>query len=122
MVRRVIAFILVSSVIIFYVDKQIAMSKHRDHLMRAEVFKDAFNRNVQAGATIATVEEYLERARVKWFASVSAFGTFTEIRMEVASGRSPDWRCRAESVGVIAKFKDDFLIETAVAAWSDDCF
>jgi len=118
---KIVGLVVAAVALWFYFDKRNAKGVHEQNLFKAAAFEREFDGRIQTGATRTTVEEYLERTGLKWYSSLSEFGNVKTISIEVMKGKSPEWYCGNESVGVIAHFCDDKLKETEVAAWSLDC-
>lgn len=91
------------------------------NIKKAEAFKREFDGRYQAGAPVGHVEAYLESTGKRWVPGFATHGHVSEIRVTVATGETPVWYCGEESVGMVAHFKDDVLVDTAVATWNLNC-
>jgi hypothetical protein len=97
-------------------------------MAKARTFKDAFDRDVKAGASFDEVLRYL-KARNLHFGADGLRSPQDEppsagvVRLEIEMFRekSPNWSCGNGSVGLEVWFTDKKLTGTAESSWSFDC-
>ena len=102
-------------------DQQERERLHEQNIVKAEQFKREFDRDIQTGATLEAVEQYLRTKPVKAQRSLDAQMKVEALRIEVVEGLSPFFGCGRYSVGVIAEFDQDRLRRTEATWWSFDC-
>lgn len=98
---------------------------HKENIAKAELFKRDFDMYVPTGAPLQKADDYLRQTPFKVLRSLGLHDGrefVKELLIEVASGRSPQWYCGHESVGVIAQFNEQQRLTLAyVSSWNFNC-
>ena len=114
-------------VAIYSINLQSLRHTHAMNMAQAEQFKRDFEGRFAAGATLSSVEDYLQTRRLDfshsmgWDESTKA-SYVRELMIVTARERSVEWGCGTVTVGVLAEFTPTQVLEKFRASWwSFDC-